>query len=339
MKNCSFNKQSSSNLLHALLHDMKLNAVVMVIIMIAGLLHQEQQHSIEQQLTKSSSSLNPLFCDAFVPFNNFRVVRRTTTTSIYKNDNDDSRTNNNSDKNDGANNGREGDTNTNAMLLEQARILRADALVMEQNLRVVSSNKITPTEPAINSQLEGSRWTVTYRFSSQPISDDETDIQTKFYSGKLHLFLKNDGYSEQIIKSGVTESEDNNDNDNNSNRNNDNDIQIMKIWGWDRETSNEDNMDYLLFSMDVKIPKSDPSANSKNDPRIERYYFQARIEEEGENKNNSSSNKIELKDGTITVKKDITEKTKGRWGLFNVAGILTQFRYCGDFIAKPSPLM
>ena len=78
--------------------------------------------------------------------------------------------------------------------------------------------------------------------------------------------------------------------------------------------------------MDVKLPASDPDLPSQT----ERYYFQARVDDETPNGG------IALSDGTITVKKDVAEQTKGRWGLFNVAGILSQFRYCGDFVAKPS---
>jgi hypothetical protein len=62
----------------------------------------------------------------------------------------------------------------------------------------------------------------------------------------------------------------------------------------------------------------------------EHYYFQARVDRD------SSTGIISLRDGTITVKKDVTERTKGRWGLFNLAGMESQSRYCGDFVAKPS---
>jgi hypothetical protein len=115
-----------------------------------------------------------------------------------------------------------------------------------------------------------------------------------------------------------------------------NDIKVVKIWGWDQETSNEDNMDYLLFSMDVTFPDTDPDLPSQT----QRYYFQARIDRDNNSSsNNNINNNIVLRDGTITVKKDVAETTKGRWGLFNVAGILSQFRYCGDFLAKPSSLL
>jgi hypothetical protein len=103
---------------------------------------------------------------------------------------------------------------------------------------------------------------------------------------------------------------------------------MVKVWGWDEEASPEDDQNYLLFSVDVVVPKTDPTklANQK-----ERYYFQARID-----RSSSSDNSIQLQDGTVTVKKDVAEKTNGGWGFFQVAGILTEFVYVGDFVAKPS---
>jgi hypothetical protein len=227
-------------------------------------------------------------------------------------------------------NNKNDDDTTNADLLEKARRLREEASLMEDDLRASakpsskspSSAANTLAGPIENTQLEQSTWTLSYRFSSQPApkeSDNTSDDEkspTKYYSGKLNLLLKDDGYSEQI---GTTE-----------NTNKESDIEIVKIWGWDRETSNEDNLDYLLFSMDVKFPPSDPASSNQMD----RYYFQARIEQDTTNNNKAGS--IALKEGTITVKKDVTEKTGGMWGLFNVAGILTEFRYCGDFVAKAS---
>jgi len=215
--------------------------------------------------------------------------------------------------------------NDNADLLEKARRLREEASLMEDDLKA-ATNATPPTFSAdvpvaiVNTQLEESIWTLTYRFSSQPPPKDgdnsnnnnEPTRQTIFYSGKTNLLLKEDGYSEQIIAKG--------------NETKEKDIEIVKIWGWDRETSAEDDLDYLLFSMDVKFPESDPELSNQK----ERYYFQARIEQE------TDTTSIALKDGTITVKKDVTEKTGGMWGLFNVAGILTEFRYCGDFAARAS---
>ena len=228
----------------------------------------------------------------------------------------------------------DGVDNNNDLLLEKARALRAEASVMENDLRSASSLDISSPQMAVpvvisNTQLEDSIWTLSYRFSSQPIPKDNTSNNNNqeqqkniFYSGKINLRLKEDGYSEQVIVKNKEEENSGSD-----------DIEITKIWGWDRETSSEDDLDYLLFSMDVKLPESDPTtkSNSKKNQN-ERYYFQARIDTEQEN----NRSVLVLKDGTITVKRDLTEKTNGRWGLFNVAGILTEFRYCGEFVAKPS---
>ncbi|OEU08868.1 hypothetical protein FRACYDRAFT_264449 [Fragilariopsis cylindrus CCMP1102] len=229
----------------------------------------------------------------------------------------------------------DGVDNSNDFLLEKARALRAEASVMENDLRSSSSLNISSPQMAVpvvisNTQLEDSIWTLSYRFSSQPIPKDNTsnnnnqEQQQKniFYSGKINLRLKENGYSEQVVLKKNEEETSGSD-----------DIEITKIWGWDRETSSEDDLDYLLFSMDVKLPESDPTTklNSKKNQN-ERYYFQARIDTEQEN----NRSVLVLKDGTITVKRDVTEKTNGRWGLFNVAGILTEFRYCGEFVAKPS---
>eukprot|EP00534_Pseudo-nitzschia_fraudulenta_P016831 CAMPEP_0201250870 /NCGR_PEP_ID=MMETSP0852-20130820/65126_1 /ASSEMBLY_ACC=CAM_ASM_000632 /TAXON_ID=183588 /ORGANISM="Pseudo-nitzschia fraudulenta, Strain WWA7" /LENGTH=281 /DNA_ID=CAMNT_0047550349 /DNA_START=216 /DNA_END=1061 /DNA_ORIENTATION=- len=207
-------------------------------------------------------------------------------------------------------------------LLERARKLREEASLMEDNLRAMGVAPPTPSTnvsplSAVNKQLEESSWTLSYRFSSQPSPKDdskENESPKTFYSGKIDLLLKDDGYSEQIIAKAGKDNP------------NENDIKIIKVWGWDRETSNEDDLDYLLFSMDVQFPKSDPDLSNQK----ERYYFQARVEQE------NPATGIALKEGTITVKKDVTEKTGGMWGFFNVAGILTEFRYCGDFVAKAS---
>jgi hypothetical protein len=217
-------------------------------------------------------------------------------------------------------------SNSDEDLLEKARLLREEAKAMEEDLRTsrpmsktFATSKPTTT-PTIYTKLEDSVWTISYRFSSQPAPEnDEKDDNTAknkfriFYSGKMDVRLKADGYSERMQQAPSNADP------------NSNDIDVVKIWGWDRETSNEDGKDYVLFSMDVQMRGSDPDLPSQK----ERYYFQARVDDNG-------TGGIELKDGTITVKKDVAEQTKGRWGLFNVAGILSQFRYCGDFVAKPS---
>lgn len=208
-------------------------------------------------------------------------------------------------------------------LLEKAKNLRKEAQLLEETLlRTNPSRKQSTQEEQLLSKivkvtkLEDSYWTVSYRFSSQPKDDDNIILPN--YSGKMTLHLRADGYSEYIV----------NDDDEKTNNNNTNKLSIKKIWGWDKEYSNDDQQNYLLFSMDVEFPKSDPKLGGS----IERCYFQARIDTD-DNKDTG----ITLSDGTVTVKKDVAEKTKGMWGLFQVGGILTQFRYVGDFIAKPAP--
>lgn len=196
-------------------------------------------------------------------------------------------------------------------LLEQARLLREEAQSLETELRE-TPRAFTPdkiTAPTIVTELNDSTWTFTYRFSSQP-KDDNDESPSRNYSGKCTILLKGDGYSELVTTTSNGEDADL--------------IQIAKVWGWDEEYSQEDQQQYVLFSMDVQLPSSDPKLPGQK----ERYYWQARIDR-------STESGIQLADGTITVKKDVSEKTNGMWGLFQVAGILTQFRYVGDFAARP----
>lgn len=214
-----------------------------------------------------------------------------------------------------------GDDDSN--LLERARILREEAASLERKLRKdqpLRPAEAIPAPPMEVTDLGESTWIVSYRFSSQPkddeknnSNDDQTQGTTTLlpnYSGKVTLRLREDGYTDLVSPSEA------------------NKLVISKVWGWDEEYSQEDQQQYLLWSMDVRIPDSDPLLPGAT----ERYYFQARIDREG------SKGVIALRDGTVTVKKDVAEKTKGRWGLFQVGGILTQFRYVGDFVAKPAPM-
>ena len=231
-------------------------------------------------------------------------------------------------------------------LLEKARQLRVEAQELEENL-INDPRKITqqsnksslPSSSTVvlpPSELEDSVWTISYRFSAQPISDGEEDEdknrqngaattstmyqqqqQQRFYSGKVTLKFKRDGYTELLDQA--------------NSRSVSSPLHIAKVWGWDKETSNEDDKDYILFSMDVVIPETDPDSPGQK----ERFYFQARVNDDSSS-SSSPSRRLSLKDGTVTVKKDVSEKTSGWWGLFRVGGILTQFRYVGDFVAKPS---
>ena len=202
------------------------------------------------------------------------------------------------------------------MMLAKAKKLRDEARTLEdqvQERRVASPTKgdAAPTPSPDVTKLSDSTWTISYRFSSQPKEDDEDSVIPN-YSGKMTVFFKGDGYSE--LKSMPD-----------SSGAGDTKTSILKIWGWDEENSQEDNKQYLLFSMDVQFPKSDPKLPGAK----ARCYFQARIDKD-------SRGSLSLSEGTVTVKKDVSEKTNGMWGLFQVAGILSQFRYVGDFIAKPS---
>jgi len=165
------------------------------------------------------------------------------------------------------------------------------------------------------SDISDSIWTLSYRFSDQPEpSDDEDEGAMKqprrFFRGKLTLHFRSDGYTDIVAQEALgTEMEKAN---------------IVKAWGWDIEESNEDGeQEYLLFSIDVGLPSSD------GEKAVRRFYFQARQDK------NTISQAISLTEGTVTIKKDVLQKS-ARWGFFSPAGILAQFRYVGDFIAKPS---
>jgi hypothetical protein len=180
---------------------------------------------------------------------------------------------------------------------------------------------------------------------SSTSQQEEQRRRRTFYSGKFTLKFKRDGYTDVLattmnVNNGPTSSLSSSSSPISKSR--DNDIQIIKAWGWDKETSNEDNKEYLLWSMDILLPSTDPDSPGQR----ERFYFQARVDDENEKKNNgqptleakssSSSSKLSLKEGTVTVKKDVAEKTSGWWGVFRIGGILSQFRYTGDFVARPS---
>ena len=236
-------------------------------------------------------------------------------------------------------------------LLEKARKLREQAKSLEDKLdrKATSSSRSSSASPGSSqatrvtppSEIEDSIWTISYRFSSQPEAENDnrndestsfTPVQQQqtrqrrraFYSGKVTLKFKNDGYTE-VIDTG------------NENNNSKDVLQIVKAWGWDKEISNEDNKEYLLWSMDVRFPTTDPDLPDQQ----ERFYFQARVDDENQGRSSSSSSSssssiLSLKDGTVTVKKDVAEKTSGWWGVFRVGGILSRFRYTGDFVARPS---
>jgi len=201
-------------------------------------------------------------------------------------------------------------------LRERASKLRQEAMEMESELR---SNR-PERDQSLGKQeqapaptnLKDSAWTFSYRFSDKPEpSDKESSADTDqrvFYSGRIKLKFRGDGYTDLVSHDPSGDEK--------------RTVDIVKAWGWDLETSNEDEKDYLLFSLDVKVPGVDGP---------QRFYFQARQEKE-------PSGSIALKDGTVTIKQDITESSAspGFWGLFSPKGILAQFRYVGNFAAmKP----
>eukprot|EP00957_Ditylum_brightwellii_P018591 1396807-Ditylum_brightwellii.AAC.2 len=74
----------------------------------------------------------------------------------------------------------------------------------------------------------------------------------------------------------------------------------------------------------------DVNTNQPQSPQ--RVYFQARIDSV-----NNNDQEIVLKEGTVTIKQDLAETKKMmNFGFFSPKGILAQFRYVGDFVAKPA---
>lgn len=204
-------------------------------------------------------------------------------------------------------------------LRDSATRLRKEAEALEAKMaerRTVSkkASDVATTVPKkkVYTTLDDSEWTISYRFASDPPpKDDDKDGSSstksnmiRNYSGKVAIKFRNDGYTDIISTDEVR------------------DIQYAKFWGWDEETSTEDDLRYILFSTDVVLPETDNNAGT------ERFYFQARIEQ------NERTGEISLADGKVTVKRDI-EPPGGFWGLFNGGGILAQFRVCGDFVCRP----
>ena len=160
-----------------------------------------------------------------------------------------------------------------------------------------------------------------YRFANEPVVDKDDDVKEtiprKSYGGKLCIQFRSDGYTDILdANSDIT-----------TKSSSDNTATFQKVWGWDIETSNDDNLDYLLFSADVKLP---PPISVE-----ERFYFQARVDREGTNNNDGI---ISLNDGSVTVKRNVQAPGGGGlgWGIFRgAASILAQFRQTGEFRCKP----
>jgi hypothetical protein len=199
---------------------------------------------------------------------------------------------------------------TNDELRSRAEKLRREAEELESKMKrekkpSASTAAVVPKKTYTT--LDDSEWTLSYRFASDPLPKDDADggdqVKLRFYSGKVGIKLRSDGYTDITDEEQVK------------------DITYSKFWGWDEELSNEDGLRYLLFSADVALPADDNNAGA------DRFYFQARVEQDERTK------EISLADGKVTVKRDI-EPPGGFWGVFNGGGILAQFRICGDFICR-----
>lgn len=202
-------------------------------------------------------------------------------------------------------------------LLTKAAKLRKEAQDLETKLRASSVPRATTRSaissaapPPVYQDLKDSVWTFSYRLATEPESNDmESSSPVPKYGGKVTLFFRADGYTDLVKHEPSVPNKA---------------LDVAKAWGWDLETSAEDENDYLLFSIDLIEP-----VNGKK----ERCYFQALQEKD------AVGGAIELKQGTVTVKQDVTETKDGSpsfWGLFSPKGILARFMYCGDFVARPS---
>lgn len=166
------------------------------------------------------------------------------------------------------------------------------------------------------SDLKDSCWELTYRFANEPESkddgkkrDDDKIQMRKFYSGKVKLQFRSDGYTTNLStkSSNATEQQ----------------ATFNKVWGWDLEVSDQDSLSYILFSADITLP---PPVDT-----TERFYFQARVDGDA-----TKGEALSLQDGSVTVKRDISAPSGGWWGIFRGAdGILAQFRQLGEFRCRP----
>lgn len=184
-----------------------------------------------------------------------------------------------------------------------------------------------------------------YRFADEPISKSNEEQKPRtFYTGKVTLHFKPDGYTDMIpdVQSSETTKPRSatQATDPAAIPSDTKAVKFQKVWGWDIETSNQDSCEYLLFSADLQLPAL-PSGIT---PMPERYYFQIRVDNRSSSKSNdrtggNDKGKIVLEDGSVTVKRDLNTGG-GWWGLFQTEGILAEFREVGLFrcraVARPS---
>jgi hypothetical protein len=190
-------------------------------------------------------------------------------------------------------------------LKESASKLRQEAAALREQLgETTSISKDTSTaaatsKPIFYKELSDSVWRFTYRFSSEPEPrEKEPTTSRTMYGGKLSLRFRKDGYTDLLSHepTGATA------------------LKIEKVWGWDEETSNDDNdLQYVLFSVNAVLSEQDMS-DLAGEPM--RFYWQAQVERD-------RSELISLTDGTVTIKKDV-KPPGGFWGVFDGGGILAQ---------------
>ena len=186
-------------------------------------------------------------------------------------------------------------------------------------------NEVSPKKSVVDyTDVANSVWILSYRFANDPEEsneknrDDSLMTQRRLFGGKVTVRFRQDGYTDIVSQESYGSTIES--------------CNIIKAWGWDVELSKDDENDgdmkdqeYILFSMDVEFPTATSGSASIT---TERFYFQARKDAD------ARTGIISLSDGSVTVKRDIVQKS-ARWGFFSPAGILAQFRYVGGFVAKP----
>jgi hypothetical protein len=210
--------------------------------------------------------------------------------------------------------------NMAAQLREEVRALEATTAIARQSKNAALYN--TSSVVVEYTDIADSVWTLSYRFAGDPesptTSPEVVDPKRRFFGGKLTVKFRKDGYTDLLSQESVGLSSAA--------------CKPIKAWGWDIELSKDNNLysyeeddEYILFSIDVELP---PLEKEQSLSSQQRFYFQAR------KVTDSTTGVVSFVDGTVTVKRDIVEKT-AIWGFFSPAGILAQFRYVGGFILKP----
>ncbi|KAL3790781.1 hypothetical protein ACHAW5_010757 [Stephanodiscus triporus] len=170
---------------------------------------------------------------------------------------------------------------------------------------------------------------MTYRFANEPESDEVDDEKErprrrKMYGGKVRIRFRADGYSDILPSPTTTD-----DYDERIERIDG--ASFDKVWGWDLEDeasadSGDDDTtrEYLLFAADVRLP---PPISA-----VKKFYFQASVVI-----GDDHDGVLSLKDGSVTVKRDVgPPRGGGWWGVFRGGnGILARFVQVGEFRCRP----